>query len=226
MLEASAALIVVSHDRYFLDKVTNRTLELFHGTVESYTGNFSAYWLQKAERMLVQRRTFEKQKEEIEKTKDFIRRNAYGMKHAQAEDRRKKLERLEADLAAPPREIAAPAMIFPPAAGRRHRGTGRARGKKFQQPAVRRSIDRHYPLAAPGAFGTQRLRENHAIALPAGIGTAGQRQHCVGAGSGGGLLRPATGCVWTTTPRLSMPSARSGNNSSCNSGATCWPASA
>ncbi|MGA2799571.1 MAG: ABC-F family ATP-binding cassette domain-containing protein, partial [Thermoguttaceae bacterium] len=116
LLEASAALIVVSHDRYFLDKVTNRTLELFHGTVDSYTGNFSAYWRQKAERMLVQRRTFEKQKEEIEKTKDFIRRNAYGMKHAQAEDRRKKLERLEADLVASPREIAAPAMIFPPAA--------------------------------------------------------------------------------------------------------------
>jgi ATP-binding cassette, subfamily F, member 3 len=116
LIEASAALIVVSHDRYFLDKVTNRTLELFHGTVDSYTGNFSAYWLQKAERMLVQRRTFEKQIEEIEKTKDFIRRNAYGQKHAQAEDRRKKLERLEADLAAPPREIAAPAMTFPPAA--------------------------------------------------------------------------------------------------------------
>ena len=101
LLEASAALIVVSHDRYFLDKVTNRTLELFHGTVESYTGNFSAYWMQKAERLLVQRRTFEKQKEEIEKTKDFIRRNAYGQKHAQAEDRRKKLERLEADLVGP-----------------------------------------------------------------------------------------------------------------------------
>ncbi|MGD0518899.1 MAG: ABC-F family ATP-binding cassette domain-containing protein, partial [Thermoguttaceae bacterium] len=115
LLEASAALIVVSHDRYFLDKVTNRTLELFHGTVETYTGNFSAYWRQKAERMLVQRRTFDKQKEEIEKTKDFIRRNAYGMKHAQAEDRRKKLERLEVDLVAPPREIVAPPMVFPPA---------------------------------------------------------------------------------------------------------------
>jgi ATP-binding cassette subfamily F protein 3 len=116
LLEASAALIVVSHDRYFLDKVTNRTLELFHGTVEAYQGNFSAYWRQKAERLLVQRRTFDKQKEEIEKTKDFIRRNAYGQKHAQAEDRRKKLERLEAELVAPPREIAAPAMVFPPGA--------------------------------------------------------------------------------------------------------------
>jgi ATP-binding cassette subfamily F protein 3 len=116
LLEASAALIVVSHDRYFLDKVTNRTLELFHGTVEAYPGNFSAYWRQKAERLLVQRRTFDKQKEEIEKTKDFIRRNAYGQKHAQAEDRRKKLERLEAELVAQPREIAAPAMTFPPSA--------------------------------------------------------------------------------------------------------------
>ena len=113
LLESSAAMIVVSHDRYFLDSVTNRTLELFHGTVDCYTGNFSAYWRQKAERLLVERRTYEKQQIEIEKTKDFIRRNAYGQKHAQAEDRRKKLERIE--LVPPPREIAAPPMRFPPA---------------------------------------------------------------------------------------------------------------
>ena len=47
LLESSAAMIVVSHDRYFLDKVTNRTLELFDGTVDAYAGNFSAYWRQK-----------------------------------------------------------------------------------------------------------------------------------------------------------------------------------
>lgn len=114
MLESSAAMIVVSHDRYFLDTVTNRTAELFHGTVECYAGNFSAYWRQKAQRLLVERRTYEKQQVEIEKTKDFIRRNAYGQKHAQAEDRRKKLERI--DLVAPPREIAAPRVRFPPVA--------------------------------------------------------------------------------------------------------------
>jgi ATP-binding cassette, subfamily F, member 3 len=114
LLESSAAMIVVSHDRYFLDRVTNRTLELFGGTVDSYTGNFSAYWRQKAERLLVERRTYEKQQAEIEKTKDFIRRNAYGQKHAQAEDRRKKLDRIEP--VAPPREIAAPVMRFPAAA--------------------------------------------------------------------------------------------------------------
>jgi ATP-binding cassette subfamily F protein 3 len=110
LASADQALIVVSHDRYFLDKVTNRTLELFHGTVESYAGNFSAYWRQKAERLEVQRRTYDKQQELIAKTEDFIRRNHYGQKSAQAEDRRKKLARIER--VSPPREIAAPPMSF------------------------------------------------------------------------------------------------------------------
>ncbi len=109
----SAAMIVVSHDRYFLDKVTNRTLELFRGTVDGYSGNYSAYWRQKAERLLVQRRAYEKQQHEIAKAEQFIRRHHYGQKHAQAEDRRKKLERIVR--VEPPREIAAPAMGFPPA---------------------------------------------------------------------------------------------------------------
>lgn len=115
LLESSSAMILVSHDRYFLDKVTNRTLELYHGTVDQYPGNFTAYWTQKAERLLVQSRTYEKQQIELEKTKDFIRRNHYGQKHAQAEDRRKKLEKMEQDLVPPPREIAAPPMRFPAA---------------------------------------------------------------------------------------------------------------
>jgi len=111
LLESSAAMIVVSHDRYFLDKVTNRTLELFRGTVDSFAGNFSAYRRQKQQRLLVQRRSFEKQQTEIAKAKEFIRRNAYGQKHAQAEDRRKKLQRIVP--VEPPREIAAPVMRFP-----------------------------------------------------------------------------------------------------------------
>ena len=105
-----AAMIVVSHDRYFLDKVTGHTLELFRGTVEAYAGNFSAYWKQKAERLVVQRRTYEKRQTEIAKAEDFIRRHAYGQKHAQAEDRRKKLQRIER--VEPPREITAPPMGF------------------------------------------------------------------------------------------------------------------
>ncbi len=114
LVESSAAVLVVSHDRYFLDKVTTRTIELYRGKVESYSGNFSAYWKQKAERVLVQRRTYERQQTEIAKAEEFIRRNFYGQKHAQAEDRRKKLERIER--VEPPREIIGPPMAFAPAA--------------------------------------------------------------------------------------------------------------
>ena len=89
------AMIIVSHDRYFLDKVTERTLEINRGRVTDYVGNFSAYWSQRDERMLVQQRQYEKQQEEIADMVDFIRRNQYGQKHAQAADREKKLARLE-----------------------------------------------------------------------------------------------------------------------------------
>ncbi len=110
--ESAQAMIIVSHDRYFLDRVTNRTFELFHGTIDAYTGNFSAYWRQKAERVEVERRTYERQQDEIAKTEEFIRKNFYGQKATQAEDRRKKLARIER--VQPPREIVGPAMSFPP----------------------------------------------------------------------------------------------------------------
>lgn len=113
LVDSKQTLLVVSHDRYFLDKVTNRTLELYHGTVESYPGNFTQYKRLKAERLEVQTRTYEKQQEEIAKMEDFIRRYNYGDRHTQAEDRRKKLERIER--VDPPRQISAPPMSFPPA---------------------------------------------------------------------------------------------------------------
>ncbi|MCF0234684.1 MAG: ABC-F family ATP-binding cassette domain-containing protein [Thermoguttaceae bacterium] len=111
----AAAVILVSHDRYFLDRVTNRTLELFAGTVDDYPGNFTKYLTLKEDRLLVQTRTYEKWVEEVEKAKDFIRRHHYGMKAAQAEDRRKKLERLEEEPPEPPRNVASAPMNFPPA---------------------------------------------------------------------------------------------------------------
>ncbi|MBP63395.1 MAG: ABC transporter [Planctomycetaceae bacterium] len=108
---SSSALIVVSHDRFLLNQVTQRTLELFEGTTDSYKGNFLAYWRQKEERLQSQRRTYERQQDEIARIEDFIRRNHHGQKHAQAEDRRKKLEKIER--VDSPREILAPAMVFP-----------------------------------------------------------------------------------------------------------------
>lgn len=89
------AVILVSHDRYFLDRVTTRILEMHQSRVTDFKGNFSAYWKQREERAKVLERTFEKQQEFIAKTEDFIRRNKYGQKHAQAADREKKLERLD-----------------------------------------------------------------------------------------------------------------------------------
>ena len=89
------AVVVVSHDRYFLDRVTNRTLEVFKGGVDDYPGNFSKYWKLRAERHQVLRKTWEKQQEFIAKTQEFIVKNKYGQTHAQAKDREKKLERLE-----------------------------------------------------------------------------------------------------------------------------------
>lgn len=113
LIDSNQGLILVSHDRYFLDRVVDRTLELFRGTVDSYPGNYTAYLRQKAERLEVQRRTYERQQTEIAKMEDFVRRHHYGQKHAQAEDRRKKLERIERIQA--PREIATPRMAFPEA---------------------------------------------------------------------------------------------------------------
>lgn len=93
--QSDRAMLIISHDRYFLDRVTERTLELFAAQVTDYPGNFSAYWRLRAERRELQQKTFEKQQEFIEKTEEFIIKNRYGQKHTQAADRVKKLERLE-----------------------------------------------------------------------------------------------------------------------------------
>ncbi|MCS7306522.1 MAG: ABC-F family ATP-binding cassette domain-containing protein [Thermoguttaceae bacterium] len=110
LLSCSSAMILVSHDRYFLDRVCTRIVELFQGKVESYPGNYSAYCRLKAERLLVQRRTYEKQQAAIAKAEEFIRRYSYGQRHAQAQDRRKKLARIQP--VEPPREITGPPMSF------------------------------------------------------------------------------------------------------------------
>lgn len=108
-----SAILLVSHDRYFLDSIANRVFELVNGSIDAYSGNYSAYTKQKSERIEVQRRTYEKQQIEIEKHEDFVRRNSYGQKAKQAEDRRKKLARIE--LAELPREIPVPRFGFPAA---------------------------------------------------------------------------------------------------------------
>ncbi|MBN1218855.1 MAG: ABC-F family ATP-binding cassette domain-containing protein [Anaerolineae bacterium] len=88
------ALVVVAHDRYFLDKVTTRVWEMAFGTVEVYRGNFSHYVAQRAERFERRRKEFEAQQELIAREEDFIQRNLAGQRTKEAKGRRKRLERL------------------------------------------------------------------------------------------------------------------------------------
>lgn len=107
------AFLLVSHDRFFLDQAANFVLELVDGRIDRFKGNYSAYVKQKAERLEIQRRTYHKQQEEIAKLEEFVRKHHYGQKSTQAEDRRKKLERIE--LVEAPREIHSPRFRFPSA---------------------------------------------------------------------------------------------------------------
>ncbi len=101
------ACIVVSHDRYLLDAVTSRTLELENGRVESYPGAYSAYVALKAEQVRLQQEAWKRQLDEVEKLKDYIRRYKAGQRAAQAHSREKMLARVETAAVDRPRETRA-----------------------------------------------------------------------------------------------------------------------
>ncbi len=99
------SLFIVSHDRYFLDRLTSRTLELERGEVTAYKGNYSKYKVLKAERVLNMQREYEKQQEEIAHLQDYVDRNlvrATTAKSAQSRVKQlQKMERLEKPLPPP-----------------------------------------------------------------------------------------------------------------------------
>lgn len=97
LLRWKGALVVVAHDRYFLDKVTNRIWDMSFGNVEAYRGNYSAYRTQKEMRIERQRRVWESQQEFIAKTEEFIRCNLAGQRTREAQGRRTRLERFLRD---------------------------------------------------------------------------------------------------------------------------------
>lgn len=89
-------LLVVSHDRYFLDKVCNVIWDVQHKQVTAYKGNYTKYRLLKAERRLNLQRAYEKQQKEIEKLTDYIARNKVRASTADmAKSREKMLERMQ-----------------------------------------------------------------------------------------------------------------------------------
>jgi ATP-binding cassette subfamily F protein 3 len=91
----ASAYVIISHDRYFLDRCCRRIVELENGRASSYTGNYSDYLVEREERREAQQRAYENQQHLIAKTEEFIRRNLAGQKTKQAKSRRNMLERLE-----------------------------------------------------------------------------------------------------------------------------------
>ena len=90
------ALIIVSHDRYFLDKVATVTLDLTPHSLDRYVGNYSKFMDLKAEKLATEEKNYEKQQKEIAKLEDFVQRNivrASTTKRAQA--RRKQLDKMQ-----------------------------------------------------------------------------------------------------------------------------------
>ena len=91
----NSAYVIISHDRYFLDRVCRRIIELENGQAVSYTGNYSDYLIEREVRRDAQQRAYENQQQLISKTEEFIRRNIAGQKTKQAKSRRKMLQRLD-----------------------------------------------------------------------------------------------------------------------------------
>ncbi|MEP7149044.1 MAG: ABC-F family ATP-binding cassette domain-containing protein, partial [Acidobacteriota bacterium] len=89
------AYAIISHDRYFLDRTTDRIVEIENGRAVSYKGNYSKFLVERELRREQQQREYENQRAMIAKTQDFIRRNLEGQKTKQAKSRRNMLERLD-----------------------------------------------------------------------------------------------------------------------------------
>ncbi|MGS4870746.1 ABC-F family ATP-binding cassette domain-containing protein [Streptococcus sp. Z556] len=96
LVNYSGALLIVSHDRYFLDKVATITLDLTKHSLDRYVGNYSRFVEQKEQKLATEAKNYEKQQKEIAALEDFVNRNlvrASTTKRAQS--RRKQLEKME-----------------------------------------------------------------------------------------------------------------------------------
>ena len=89
------ACLVVSHDRYFLDRVTTRTLDLAFGGLEDYPAPYARFLTLREERMARRQKEFDEQRAYIERTEEFIRKYKAGQRAREAKGRQTRLDRLE-----------------------------------------------------------------------------------------------------------------------------------
>lgn len=110
LVQQSQAMLIVSHDRYFLNKVVTKIFELHETKITSYPGNYTQYVRLRDERFEQRRREYEAQREYIEKQEEYIRRVHYGQLAKQAQSRAKALEKIERVEA--PSRVEVPRMHF------------------------------------------------------------------------------------------------------------------
>jgi len=109
----AGGIILVSHDHYFLDRVTRRTVEVARGRLTEYAGNYSYYLAERERRFEIELSAYQKQREEIEHMEAFISRFRYQASKAKlVQSRIKQLEKIER-LEAPPGLERPPAIRFP-----------------------------------------------------------------------------------------------------------------
>ncbi len=109
--EFGETLIVISHDRAFLDDTVDHVLHVAGGTTTAYRGGYTAFVTQRAERQLALERQVAQQRKVVAKEEDYIRRNIAGRNSAQAKGRRARLARLPR-LSPPPGEREAMSVTF------------------------------------------------------------------------------------------------------------------
>lgn len=95
LLSYGGGILIVSHDRYFLDRVATGILELENGKVTKYKGNYTRYIQQSSERRKALEIAYKKQQEHIHETEEYIRKYKAGIKAKQARGRQSQLNRLE-----------------------------------------------------------------------------------------------------------------------------------
>ncbi len=93
--DLKSAFLIVAHDRYLLDRVTTRTLELSFHRLTAYDAPYSRYLVLRSQRMERQRLEYEAQQRHIAKTEDYVRRYGAGQRAREARGRQKRLDRLD-----------------------------------------------------------------------------------------------------------------------------------
>jgi ATP-binding cassette, subfamily F, member 3 len=108
-------MVIVSHDREFLDRLCNQIVETERGVSSSYLGNYSSYLNQKAENEMAQLSAFERQQKELEKQQAFVEKfRASATRSTQAKSREKQLDKIER-IEAPVSGMRTLQFRFPPA---------------------------------------------------------------------------------------------------------------